>query len=417
MPEDTTNHNLNRPDKGQTDWGDDLNQNFSDLDTALQNISQDGKTFSPERGLMDTVQSPQRKGGVLRPPLDRTRTKTDYHRPPTPTIAWTLDDGLISHYEHRSVFNDNGVKAGIAVNTDPVGNSGNMTWDQIRELVYADDWTLFNHSLDGGSSNRFNNLSESEIETQVYDAAEAFLNEGLSPYCFVYNGGETGGDTGKGIVSELYPYGLGTNDRAIGLDGNGSEASLGVDPYNVPRFRADARPESEIKSKIDTAVNNNTGLILNSHEIISGTTSDEGTGQTSTGKIKDIISYAKNNGMEWGTTEDVIGRSMSMTRWGGPTIGELYGTHGGKIVAEPQSAFQVSTPDGSGGLNVRMQVRGGNPTSIISLQNSAVDLNSSVWFQNPKTTSSTDDPTSNSPDGYMEIEVGGTTKAVPYYST
>jgi len=51
MPEDTSNHNLNRPDKGQTDWGDDLNQNFSDLDTALQNISQDGETFSPERVL------------------------------------------------------------------------------------------------------------------------------------------------------------------------------------------------------------------------------------------------------------------------------------------------------------------------------------------------------------------------------
>ncbi len=48
MPEDTNNHNLNRPDKGQKNWGDDLNQNFSDLDTALKNISQDGETFSPE---------------------------------------------------------------------------------------------------------------------------------------------------------------------------------------------------------------------------------------------------------------------------------------------------------------------------------------------------------------------------------
>ncbi len=55
MPDDTTNHNLNRPDKGQKDWGDDLNQNFSDLDTALKNISQDGETFSPERVLSDAI--------------------------------------------------------------------------------------------------------------------------------------------------------------------------------------------------------------------------------------------------------------------------------------------------------------------------------------------------------------------------
>jgi hypothetical protein len=365
-----------------------------------------------------TVYSTHQKSGALQTATDRTGAQAQYKRPTnTPTICWTLDDGLDSHYTHRDVWANKNVEPGIAVNTSPVGTSGNMSWDEIRELVYSYEWAPLNHSKGGGTGTRFSNLTEDEIENQVYDSSKAFLSEGISPYCFVYNGGDDGGDTGQGIVSELYPYGLGTDDSGLGLDGNGNIESGGEDPFNVSRVRADARPESEIQTFIDRAIANNTCVILNSHEIIDGTTSDEGSGQTSTGKIRNIIDYARTNGAEWGTVETTLRRGPSMAQWAAPEFGRLHSTLGGKMIARPDSMLQVSTDDGSGTDVSRFQVRGGNPTSKIVLRNSVLDMGGEVWFQEPATISSTADPTTDAPAGFIQFEVGGTNYSVPYYTT
>ena len=390
-------------------------------DGAFDNLtveSLDSDLVGTEKAVSRAIGSDHKQSGAIQGPQDRTGSGAQHKRPTnTPTICWTLDDGLDSHYSFRDTWETEGIKPGIAVNTNPVGSDGSMTWDQIRELVYSYEWTPLNHSKGGGTGTRFSELTEDEIQNQVYDSAKAFLDEGVSPFCFVYNGGDAGGDTGKGIVSELYPYGLGTDDAAIGLDGSGNPESQGEDPFDVSRVVADAVPESDIQTYIDRAVSNNTCLILNSHEIIDGTTSDEGSGQTSTGKIQNIAQYARDAGMEWETVETTMRRSMSMAQFSDPRFGRIHGTLDGRMVARPEDMFQVSTDDGSGTFVNRLQVRSGNPTSKIAIRNAVLDMGGSAWFQEPATTSSTADPTSQAPDGFIKHEVNGSVVEVPYYDT
>lgn len=77
----TDNHGLNTPSEGATDWHLPLNENFSSLDSILQNISTDGTTFSPSSMTADEVTL----GG-------ETRTSWESFYSTDPTIA---DDKVI----------------------------------------------------------------------------------------------------------------------------------------------------------------------------------------------------------------------------------------------------------------------------------------------------------------------------------
>jgi len=136
----------------------------------------------------------------------------------------------------------------------------------------------------------FGSATEDEILTEVKDGMATFRKNGFAPTQHVYVGGAEGGQFGKGVVAEEYHYAW---DTAVGKRFDEDVR----DPYSLPRREGDGATTSEIKTMIDNAVANNSSVPLMSHHVIQGTQSDAGPLETSTQKIKDVIDYARNQGM------------------------------------------------------------------------------------------------------------------------
>jgi len=221
-----------------------------------------------------------------------------------PIVAWCFDDVPMSVYDERDIFNSSNADFGpsIGINTNNTDLADFLGWGEIDELVDTLGAYVLNHSANGDD---FDTLSGDEKLDRVYDAAAEFLNNGYSPTEFVYPSNIPDQPEGPAAVREICHYAFAGGDRALVNQEN---------PYNLPRFSTDnGVAEADIESAIDTAVANNTGLVLFGHEIITGTTGDEGALETSRGKIQNIADYARANGAEMGTVEDVIKHS-SMPR-------------------------------------------------------------------------------------------------------
>lgn len=313
----------------------------------------------------------------------RNHDVSSRQRPHSPVVCWMFDDAYLSVYENRDVFVNEGVPAAVAVPTQNLGTgSGNderMTWAQVQELR-DEGWEILSH---GYNEVNFSGANEATIEDEIYLSMDEFLDHGILPSAHVYVGGATGGDTGRAIVSELYPFGW-------GVGGGAMNGTLG--PYDLPRLETDNQvAESTIESEVDTAVADNTGLAINGHRIIQGTTSDENTSgdlETSTGKIQNIIDYVQASSATWGTPSDVLqqaktpyrfesgggfdyyGRSDGVERIDMPSGGtwELRDSGGSYIYNFKEDSHMRLAPQG----DVRHEMRSGNNVSFFNSADSNV---------------------------------------------
>jgi len=176
-----------------------------------------------------------------------------------------------------------------------------MSWDKVKDLYDNSGWNVESH---GHNNNRYDTISSSEIWNDILTSAEILINRGYDPKTHVYVGGGVDGQA-KRIVNELYSF---------GLSGAGNVFKKGVDIegglMDLPRYSVDSKSMDDIKSTIDEAINNGTGIIINSHEIINDSIANEGSLQTSTEKIKEIADYVSNNAIEWtDTTTDLLRQS------------------------------------------------------------------------------------------------------------
>jgi len=267
-----------------------------------------------------TLQADSRSGFVEPRQAQRPNQQQFYSRPSEkPLFTWFFDDNRLSIYENRAVFANKDVIPGVAACPGLFGTgetwskSGtddeSFTWEQLLELYEEYDWEVLNHSdTHRGFTNQA--TSQSQHERQVYDSTAAFLDRGIAPTYFVYPYNETGGDSGMGIVSELYQFAFGS--------GLGNQLYESMSPFDMNRVPTDGNSNSldEIKSIIDDALAANTGLILYGHSIIEGPADDDGRWITTTGRIEEIIDYVRDNGGEWadGGTEEVI-RKSSRNPW------------------------------------------------------------------------------------------------------
>lgn len=295
--------------------------------------------------------------------LHRTRGRrrdlsgTIYGRPSKACVAFQIDGTRESAYTKNDPYLDNNVPVGLAVTTDRVGGTGYLTWDQIDELVNQEDWTAMNHAK---SHTNFDNLGEDGMREEVYVAHRELLDRGYDPTQYVYAGGSTGGDTGKGIVSELYDYAYGIAEFTFA-------SSQAIRPYDLPRKATESQFNStaDLKAAIDDANTNNVAVHFYTHEIIDGTESDEGPEQTSTQKLRDVINYAQNQGVDIHAPDEAL-------RWCAPQM-----------------------PFGSGGLSkMRMRPDDGSMRTTLSAgatqtiedsteSNLVVRDESGDWFYSP----------------------------------
>ena len=213
-------------------------------------------------------------------------------------VSWIWDDGNKSVYDHRSAFEHTGgtVPPSLAIITGNVGSSSSyMTWDEIADLAETYNAEIGNHSH---TSDSLADITEEEARDYVNRANYELRKRGYDPEWFVYPLHDDPAYA-KQIVSELYGYAF-VGDNEIILDND--------ETYRIPRVDTQAgRPISEIKSEIDAAVNNNTGIVLEGHLIIDGTVSDEGSQEVSTEKIQEIGQYVTDHAnAEWGAASETV---------------------------------------------------------------------------------------------------------------
>jgi peptidoglycan/xylan/chitin deacetylase (PgdA/CDA1 family) len=140
-------------------------------------------------------------------------------------ILITIDDAFSSFYEIAWPFlKENRIPFILFVSTEPVGNKGYMTWDQIREIEQE------SYGYIGHHSHTHNYLIEKSEEDFIKDtemASKIFLKElGYVPNLFSYPFGEYSKFM-KDYISENFTFAFGQHSGVIDLN---------KDKYELPRF-------------------------------------------------------------------------------------------------------------------------------------------------------------------------------------
>ncbi|SNB55286.1 Polysaccharide deacetylase [Marinobacter sp. es.042] len=136
-------------------------------------------------------------------------------------IAITFDDAYDSVYHAAApLLAEKAYPYTIFVNTEAVGRTGYMTWDQIRELAERPGVTIANHSADHGHLARKPNESQSDWQARVtssLDSAQETLSRELKAPApmFAYPYGEFD-EALERKVAERGWYGFGQQSGAIG---------------------------------------------------------------------------------------------------------------------------------------------------------------------------------------------------------
>ena len=124
----------------------------------------------------------------------------DDGRDEKPLVTFFDDDGRIECYNIlKPILDAKGVTAGMAIPTDAVGNSGNMSYTQLRELQ-ADGWEALSHLTTGGLGSQ----TESIQEARLKDSRDALEAENLDVFSLVPPFGEDGGAAGRRLTRQYY---------------------------------------------------------------------------------------------------------------------------------------------------------------------------------------------------------------------
>ena len=140
-------------------------------------------------------------------------------------ILITIDDAFSSFYEIAWPFlKKNRIPFILFVSTEPVGNKGYMTWDQIREIEQESYGYIGHHSH---THDYLIEKSEEDFIKDIEMASKIFLKElGYVPNLFSYPFGEYSKFM-KDYISENFSFAFGQHSGVIDLN---------KDKYELPRF-------------------------------------------------------------------------------------------------------------------------------------------------------------------------------------
>jgi|UniRef100_UPI00404B89CE poly-beta-1,6-N-acetyl-D-glucosamine N-deacetylase len=140
-------------------------------------------------------------------------------------ILITIDDAFSSFYEIAWPFlKENKIPFILFVSTEPVGNNGYMTWDQIREVEKESFAYIGHHSH---THDYLIEKSDEEFINDIEIASKFFLRElGYIPNLFSYPFGEYSKFM-KDYVAENFSFAFGQHSGVIDLN---------KDKFELPRF-------------------------------------------------------------------------------------------------------------------------------------------------------------------------------------
>ena len=182
-----------------------------------------------------------------------------------PRVSLTFYDGYDNLYSVvRPILNRYSIPATTYIVTDWVDSPGHITWSQIQYLYWNLGWEIGNHTR---SHAHLTTLSDSQIQDQIIQAQNDFINHGImnvvslaSPYGeFDYR--TTQAVKEIGITTQRQAW---TEDDAFNYPDNYDFDPLAINVVSVKKSTL----FSQIKTRIDQAVNEKKWLVLVIHEVV-----------------------------------------------------------------------------------------------------------------------------------------------------
>ncbi|NJD76327.1 MAG: DNRLRE domain-containing protein [Candidatus Methanoperedens sp.] len=175
-----------------------------------------------------------------------------------PLVTFVFDDGWESTFVNASPILNNSMFPGVsAVITDMPGiGLAYMNWTQIQELQNIYGWEIASHTK---SHADMPGLNKSQMESELAGSKTTLGNKGLDVHNFISPGG------GYNYLTESYIMRYYDSDRIV------SDGPI-TPPYNEFPLYAEIIQNtttlSEAKGWVDSAVNNNSWIILVFHKIV-----------------------------------------------------------------------------------------------------------------------------------------------------
>ena len=140
-------------------------------------------------------------------------------------ILITIDDGFTSFYRNAWPYlKENKIPFILFISTKAVGNSGYMTWDEIKEIEKEEFAFLGNHSH---SHEYLINYDFIDFKNDIEESIKIFKNNiGYNPIYFSYPFGEYSLEQKK-YISKNFKFAFGQHSGVIDLN---------KDKYELPRF-------------------------------------------------------------------------------------------------------------------------------------------------------------------------------------
>ena len=140
-------------------------------------------------------------------------------------VLLTIDDAFNSFYQNAwPILKKEKIPFILFVSTEPVGNSGYMTWEQIKEIEKEDFVFIGNHSH---SHKYLVEYNFNDFKKDIDKSIEIFnKNLGYNPVFFSYPFGEYSLEQKK-YISSKFKYAFGQNSGVIDLN---------KDKFELPRF-------------------------------------------------------------------------------------------------------------------------------------------------------------------------------------
>ncbi len=175
-----------------------------------------------------------------------------------PLVTFVFDDGWKSTFVNASpVLNDSMFPGVSAIITDiPDAGPAYMNWTQIRELQNTYGWEIASHTR---SHADVPSLNKPQLESELGGSKTTLENKGLNVHNFISPGGT------YNYLTEAYIMRYYDSDRIV------SDGPI-APPYNEFPLYAEIIQNtttlSEAEGWVDSAVNNNSWLILVLHKIV-----------------------------------------------------------------------------------------------------------------------------------------------------
>ncbi len=140
-------------------------------------------------------------------------------------ILLTIDDAFVSFYENAWPFlKENKIPFILFVSTEPVGKSGYMNWDQLKEIEKYDFAFLGNHSH---THEYLIDFSFENFKKDINSSIRIFKEKiGYNPIYFSYPFGEYS-QKQVNFIKTKFKYAFGQHSGVIDINKN---------PYELPRF-------------------------------------------------------------------------------------------------------------------------------------------------------------------------------------